>query len=152
MLGKLSGELNSVSKGRIAVYDNDGNLFKVFPDDPRYLSGELIRKPYKRPKKVRIYKDDQSKSVTPTAVHLWESKGWKLGSAPRKKKVKMVSINDGVNNKSVGENKLEEWLEKGWVLGKLKLKKITIIKDGVTKRVNENKLEEWLEKGFVKKD
>lgn len=37
----LSGELNSIHKGKIIVKDKDNNIFEVDVNDPRYLSGEL---------------------------------------------------------------------------------------------------------------
>ena len=38
----ISGELNSINKGKITVKDKEGNIFHVEKNDTRYISGELI--------------------------------------------------------------------------------------------------------------
>jgi len=38
----LSGELVSISVGKIVVKDIDGNIFHTNTDDPRFVSGELV--------------------------------------------------------------------------------------------------------------
>ena len=62
----LSGELNSINKGRITVKDKDGNCFSVDKTDPKYLSGELVqaskgvKKNIKNSTKGKIIVEDSS--------------------------------------------------------------------------------------------
>lgn len=104
--GYASGRLISTSKGKLAVKDKDGNIFKVSVDDPRYLSGELqyIWKGRKHSENSKhknsqtmkekqagvknnrygtcwIYNEilKQNKSIFKTELEKYISEGWKKG-------------------------------------------------------------------------
>src|ERR1035437_1250786 len=67
------------NKGRVLVRDSEGNRFRVFLDDPRYLSGELLGST----KNMKwVFNPSTGKTKCVNSIKDYIDKGWIFGKAP----------------------------------------------------------------------
>lgn len=131
--------------GRIPVKDSKGNGSLVYPDDPRYISGELrhVTTGY------TTYVDENN---NPVWLHF--SEAMKLGF----KKRKIIRGNRIHNPETLeikvllkGTPEFEEKLKEGWVIGGIKnskYKKRHMKKDGVSIQVALHEVDNYLKDGW----
>lgn len=104
---------------RVNVKDNDGNEFRVYCDDPRIKSGELVNAS-KGSVWINNVELKKSRFIRPEKVQGYLDEGWELGLVYFNKKKRIWIKNLKLNiSKQIPETELENGLEEGWELGKI---------------------------------
>lgn len=147
IIGGSSGSFSYI--GMTTVIDNKNNIMKVYLDDPRYLSGELVHNMTdminvkdKDGNRLTVHRTD-TRYISGEFISIHKGrKGIKgmLGKTLTDEQKQHLSslaklrvgekssgygkkfINNGIINKRVSELELNNYLNSGWILGMLKRK------------------------------
>ena len=130
----------------ITVKDKDGNMFRVFKDDPRVLSGELVGN-WKG-----LHHSEETKKII--------SEKNKISQKGNKNSCYGMCwiCNDKKESKQIKKEQLDEYISNGWHKGRIIQNKENIIKanqgktwinkDGKTKQIYTKDLEQYLNDGW----
>lgn len=118
-------------EGRVCVKDKDGNVFQIYCDDPRYLSGELVhclkgQSQHPNSNNTGLRKSEKSKKKQSQS---------RMGKYSGKNNAtfgtKWNWLTNGIEIKKVSEHDTEQWINKGWCIGNVLLAKEQVLNSGV---------------------